>query len=313
MASGVAPGTAFGDERWAEGRPFGLHEASAERWATAPADQSLARDRAIRRGYMKTRAVLFATLASVLVAALTGAPARTQAQERDAKPILKAMSDYVSSQKTIELTFDSDIEVITAQLEKIQFTNSGEVLLSRPDKLRAHRVGGYADVALFFDGKTASVFGRRINGYAQFGAPGSVDQLIEALRAGHGIALPGADLLLSNSYDALVGGVKEARHVGRGVIDGRECEHLAFRNYDTDWQLWVEVGEKPIPRKLVITSKALNNAPQYTLRVKSWMTGVQPPPDAFAFVPPTGAKQLSSDALIELDELPSDIPEGGRR
>ena len=240
-------------------------------------------------------------------------PAMAQPQGSDAKSILKAMSDYVSSQKTIELTFDSDIEVITPQLEKIQFTNSGEALLSRPDKLRAHRVGGYADVALFFDGKTVSVLGKHINGYAQFDAPGSVDQLIAALRAGHGIALPGADLLLSNSYDVLVAGVKEAKHIGRGVIDGRECEHLAFRNFDTDWQLWVEVGEKPIPRKLVITSKTLNNAPQYTLRVKSWKTGVQPAPDAFAFVPPTGAKKLGPDALIELDELPKGIPEGGNQ
>ena len=262
---------------------------------------------------MKTKVVLFATLASVLVAALTAAPARAQAQGSDAKSVLKAMSVYVSSQKTIELTFDSDIEVVTPQLEKIQFTNSGEALLSRPDKLRAHRVGGYADVALFFDGKTVSVLGKNINGYAQFDAPGSVDQLIEALRTGHGIALPGADLLLSNSYDVLVAGVKEAKHIGRGVIDGRECEHLAFRNFDTDWQLWVEVGEKPIPRKLVITSKTVNNAPQYTLRVKGWKTGVQPAPDAFAFVPPTGAKKLSPDALIELDELPQGIPEGGNQ
>ena len=262
---------------------------------------------------MKTKVVLFAMLASVLVAALAAAPARIQAQESDAKSILKAMSDYVSSQKTIELTFDSDIEVITPELEKIQFTNSGEALLSRPDKLRAHRVGGYADVALFFDGKTASVFGKHINGYAQFDAPGSVDQLIEALRAGHGIALPGADLLLSNSYDVLVAGVQEAKHIGRGVIDGRECEHLPFRNFDTDWQLWVEVGEKPIPRKMVITSKTLNNAPQYTVRVKSWKTGVQPAPDAFAFVPPTGAKELSPDALVELDELPPGKPQGGNQ
>ena len=259
---------------------------------------------------MKTKVVLFATLASVLVAALTASPGQDPgAGKRDAKFILKAMSEYVSGQKTIELTFDSDIEVITPQLEKIQFTNSGEALLSRPDKLRAHRVGGYADVTLFFDGKIASVLGKHINGYAQFDAPGSVDQLIEALRAGHGIALPGADLLLSNSYDVLVAGVKEAKHIGRGVIDGRECEHLAFRNQDTDWQLWVEVGKTPIPRKLVITSKTLNNAPQYTLRVKSWKTGVQPAPDAFAFVPPPGAKKFSPDALIDLDELPQGIPD----
>lgn len=69
------------------------------------------------------------------------------ARGSDAKSILKAMSDYVNSQKTIEVTFDSDIEIITPELEKIQFTNSGDILLSRPNRLRAHRVGGYAGVA----------------------------------------------------------------------------------------------------------------------------------------------------------------------
>jgi hypothetical protein len=262
---------------------------------------------------MKTKGVLFAMLAAAFLATLTAAIARAQPQGSDAKPILKMMSDYVSNQKAIAFTFDSDIEIITPQLEKIQFTNSGEALLSRPDKLRAHRVGGYADVALTFDGKTASVFGKHINSYAQFEAPGNVDQLIEALRAGHGIALPGADLLLSNSYEVLVAGVKEAKHIGRGVVDGRECEHLAFRNFDTDWQLWVEVGETPIPRKMVITSKTMNSAPQYTLRVKTWKTDVQPAPDAFAFVPPAGAKKLSPEALIELDELPQGAEEGGKQ
>lgn len=226
------------------------------------------------------------------------------AQKSDARSMLKAMADYVSSQKTIELHFDSDIEVVTPLLEKIQFTNSGDILLSRPDKLRASRVGGYADVALIFDGKTVSIVGRNLNSYAQFAAPGTVDQLFGALRAGHGVALPGADLLLTNSYDVLVAGVKEAKHIGRGVIDGVECEHLAFRNFDTDWQLWVQVGDKPIPRKLVITSKTVNSAPQYTLRVKHWKTDVKPARDAFVFTPQAGATQLPADALVDLDELP---------
>nr|MBS0022414.1 DUF2092 domain-containing protein [Gammaproteobacteria bacterium] len=249
----------------------------------------------------------------VMATALLALGPGAQAQESDAKSILKAMSDYVSSQKTIELTFDSDIEVITPQLEKIQFTSSGEALLRRPDKLRAHRVGGYADVALFFDGKTVSVFGKNLNGYAQFEGPSTVDELIQSLRVGHGVALPGADLLLSRPYEVLVAGVMEAKHIGRGVIDGRECEHLAFRNFDTDWQLWVEAGERPIPRKLVITSKTVSNAPQYTLRVKGWKTGVEPASDAFVFVPPAGAEKLSPDALIGLDELPPGAPAGGKQ
>jgi hypothetical protein len=245
---------------------------------------------------------------------VTASPAvDAQATQGDAKSILSATADYLGSQKSIELTFDSDIEVITPQLEKIQFTSSGEVLLNRPDKLRAHRVGGYADVALYFDGKTASVYGRSISAYAQFDAPGTVDQLIEALRAGHGVALPGADFLLSRPYDVLVADVMEAKHIGRGVIDGVECEHLAFRNFDTDWQLWVEVGDRPIPRKLVITSKTLNSAPQYTFRVKTWKSGFEPAAGAFKFVPPAGAERIDSDALIGLDELPVEAPTGGNQ
>jgi hypothetical protein len=231
----------------------------------------------------------------------------------DARQILKAMTDYLGAQQTISLTFDSDIEVTTPQLEKIQFTNSGEALLQRPDKLRAHRVGGYSDVELVFDGKTVSILGRSNNGYAQVEAPGTVDQLVGSLRAGHGVALPGADLLLTQAYDILTADVMEAKHIGRGVIDGRECEHLAFRNFDTDWQLWVELGDHPIPRKMVITSKTINNAPQYTLRIKDWKTGFEPAPDAFAFVPPPAAEKLSPDALIDLDELPQPAPIGGNQ
>jgi hypothetical protein len=262
---------------------------------------------------MKTRTALSTILVSALAAVLTIAPARAQELENDATAILKAMSDYVGSQKTIALTFDSDIEIITPQLEKIQFTNSGQALLSRPDKLRAHRISGHADVAMFFDGKTVKIYGKHVNGYAQFDAPGSIDQLFHSLREGHGVALPGADLLLSNSYELLVAGVMEAKHIGRGVIDGVECEHLAFRNFDTDWQLWVEAGGQPIPRKMVVTSKTINNAPQYTLRIKSWKTDVDPLPDSFTFTPPADAKKLDHNALIEFDELPPGAPEGGNQ
>jgi hypothetical protein len=260
--------------------------------------------------------VAAAAIAAMTLTFMVPNAARAQAataQQDDARTILKVMSDYVSSQQTIELTFDSDIEVITPQLEKIQFTNSGEALVSRPDKLRAHRVGGYADVALYFDGKTASVFGKNVNGYAQFAAPGTLDQLFAALRAGHGVALPGADFLLSNPYAALVAEVMEAKHIGRGVIDGVECEHLAFRNFDTDWQLWVEVGANPIPRKVVITSKTINGAPQYTFRVKSWKTGFEPPAGAFTFTPPAGVAKLDPNNLIFLDELPPEAPTGANQ
>jgi hypothetical protein len=253
---------------------------------------------------------LLPALASLLIGT-TGA-AQTAPTAADAKAVLKSSAAFISSLKTLELEFDSDIEAVTPELEKIQFTNSGSLTLSRPNKLWAHRVGGYADVALYFDGKTATVHGRNIDAYAQFAAPGTVDDLIEALRAGHGIAVPGADLLLSQPYEALVADVLEAKHIGRGVVDGVECEHLAFRNFDTDWQIWVEVGDRPFPRKLVITSKTIAGAPQYTLRVKRWKSGFTADPAMFQFTPPAGARRIEADQLIGLDELPPEAPAGAR-
>jgi hypothetical protein len=279
------------------------------------------RDERKRRHEMKTRPERRhptrsrgRSLVSLLLAvgALALAPGAA-AQGGDAKAILKAMSAYVSGQETIELTLDSNIEVITPALEKIQFTSSGEVLLSRPDKLRTHRASGHNDVTMTFDGKTVSVVSKSLDGYAQFESPGTLDRLIEVLRAGYGVALPAADLLKTNSYELLVAGVLEAKHIGRGVVGGVLCEHLAFRNVDTDWQLWVEAGEKPIPRKMVITSKTMNSAPQYTVVVKTWKTGVPPAPGAFAFVPTPNAKKLDPNALVDLDELPQGAPAGATR
>lgn len=236
------------------------------------------------------------------------------AQQQDAKAVLKAMSQYVGSQKSVALTFDSDIEVITPQLEKIQFTNSGDVLLQRPDKLRTHRVSGYSDVTLVFDGKTANVYSKRANAWAPLavGNVSNVDQLLAALRSG-GVAMPGADLLLTNSYEVLVADVQDAKYMGRGMIDGVECEHLAFRNFDTDWQLWIEVGERPIPRKLVITSKTINAAPQYTIRIKSWKPATTLSADAFTFVPAAGMTKLTPEELSELDEIPPSAPVGATK
>ncbi|MET4690888.1 hypothetical protein ABIA19_006149 [Sinorhizobium fredii] len=256
-----------------------------------------------RRACLAFRRV--ARLMSVTFLLALSVPWPMRAEEADARKVLKAMSDYVTGQQHVQLKYDVDIEVITPHLEKLQFASSGEAALSRPDKLRVTRTGGYTDVELVFDGKTVSVLGKDSNTFAQIELPGSLDQMIDRLRAEHSIEMPGADLLLSNMYDELIAGVIEAKHIGHGVVDGIECEHLAFRNQETDWQLWVERGPAPIPRKYVITSKTMAAAPQYTLRIKSWDTDTPPDAKSFAFAPPQGAKSVEFNALADVGELPA--------
>jgi len=250
--------------------------------------------------------------AAIGVAMIAQSPARADNSD-DAMTILKTMSGYIDAQASIALRYDSDIEVITPYLQKLQFSSSGQVLLDRPNKLHATRQGGYADVDVYFDGKRATVYGNNINAFASQDVEGTIDQLIDGLRGDLGIDAPGADLLFSRSFEGMTADVLEARHIGRGVVDGVECEHLAFRNAETDWQIWIEIGPKPIPHKYVITSKTMAGAPQYTLRISGWRSNTQPPADAFAFKPPAGAKQIDLSALSGIDEVPPGSPMGVKR
>ena len=235
------------------------------------------------------------------------------AENGDAETMLKGMADYVASQKTLSVTFDSDIEVITNNLQKIQFTSSGQVQPSRPDKLRATRTGGYRDVEIVFDGKTLTVNNKDGKDYAQIEAAGTAEELIDVLREKHGVVAPGADLLLTNAFNVMMTDVVEAAVIGKGVVDGVECDHLAFRNVETDWQIWIESGAKPIPRKYVITSKGIGAAPQYTLRIKDWKTDAPAAADAFAFTPPPGANKVALEALINFDEVPHGTVAGANK
>ena len=71
------------------------------------------------------------------------------------------------------------------------------------------------------------------------------------------------------------------------------------------------VGARPIPRKYVITSKAIGGAPQYTLRIKEWKADV--PADAFAFKPDTSAKKIALGDLGDIDEVPHGVAKAGAK
>ena len=258
---------------------------------------------------------LIQSLASTALVTAFIAFAAQSARADDAAKFLKAMTDYTAAQKSISASFDSDIEVVTPELEKIQFTSSGKLQLTRPDKLRISRTGGYTDVQLVYDGKTVSIYGNNAKAYAQTDLAGTIDQLVDVIQAKSGAAMPGTDLLLSNAYDELMSNVILASHIGQGVIDGVECEHLAFRGVDTDWQIWIESGARPVPRKYVITSKTVAGAPQYTLRIKDWKTDAISEADAFVFKPPPGVTKvdLDSDVMAEFDELPPGTPSGAKK
>jgi len=240
-----------------------------------------------------------------------GTPSGVRAGEADAKNLVKAMSDYMAAQKAISFTYDANLEVVTKDHQKLALLSSGTVTLNRPDKIRATRHGGFADVEMLFDAKTLTLLGKNANLYAQIDIPGTVDHLIDELKNKHNRPLPAADLIMGNVYDQLMPHVIDVKDLGSGVIGGVECDHLAFRTEDVDWQIWIAHGDRPYPCQYVITSKLIDDGPQYSIQVRNWKTGDEVAADDFSFKNPTMAKKIDLKDIPEMDELPKNFVIGG--
>ena len=262
------------------------------------------------------RARYFAAIVSAAALTLmigSGMPSGARADETAAKSLFKAMSDYLAAQKAISFSYDTNLEVVTKDDQKLAVASSGTMTLNRPDKARATRHGGFADIELVFDGKTMSLLGKTANVYGQVDVPGTIDHLIDELRDKYKRPVPGADLILSNVYDQLMPLVVNAKDLGSGVIGGIECDHLAFRTEEVDWQIWIAQGARPYPCRYVITSKRVTNGPQYSVQIGNWKTGNEVASDDFSFKNTTNAKRMDLKDLPEADELPDIFEIGGSK
>ena len=248
--------------------------------------------------------------ACALAAAALWTTGSAHADDAPIKALVKSMSDFLAAQKSISFDMETDLEIVTTDGQRLSLASSGAIELSRPDKIRAERKGGFADVEAVYDGKTLSLLGKNLNLYAQIPVSGDIDHLVSELRDKYGRPLPAADLLMSNSYDQIMTNAKDVKYLGPGVILGQMCELIAMRNDDVDLQLWIAQGDKPYPCRYTITSHTIPGQPQYSVEIWNWKSGTDAGTADFTFTPPAGAQAVDPAKLTDTDELPSHLAPG---
>jgi hypothetical protein len=230
------------------------------------------------------------------VVALATLPVAAQAQSAgvapEAKQILKASTDFLASQQRFTADTRNTLEIVLKSGQKIEFNSTGRQSVQRPNKLRAERTGDLVEQVFVYDGQSLTLYNPQDKIYAQVAAPGTLEDMLDFARTKLDIVAPAGDLVYKNAYDILMDGVTDGIVVGKAVIEGILCDHLAFRAPQVDWQIWIQQGAQPLPRKIVITTLDLPNAPQFAITVTKW--NLQPIFDAqtFTFMPQAGMKQI---------------------
>ena len=99
--------------------------------------------------------------------------------------------------------------------------------------------------------------------------------------------------------------------IGPSEIGGVTCGHYAFRQDGLDWQVWIQMGDYPLPRKLVLTTMTDEARPQYVATF-TWNLAPSFNDAAFTFVPPKGAGRVVLERTQEVGACHDDEDEDSR-
>ena len=214
--------------------------------------------------------------------------------EAQAMAVLKRMTAFLTQAQRFSVTVDTGFDVVQDSGQKIEFGETRQMVLRRPDRLRieATKRNG-AKNGMVFDGKDIAVFNTKENVYATAASPGTVDNAIAYFLTDLDMRLPLADWLDSQLTKTLPERVRAAAYVESSQIAGVPCDHLALRGDEADVQLWVAQGNQPLPRRLVITYKREEGRPQFWAQFGEWNLAPEVPDTLFVFTPPAGAVKIA--------------------
>lgn len=245
--------------------------------------------------------------ALALALALVAAGARSQAPSdvpaAEAAPLLdpealaiaRRAGEFLRESKRFSLSAESGYEVVQEDGSKLEFGSTRRYVVQRPDRVRVEtqpRDG--ARRLTLFDGRTFVQADLGENAYARADLKEArdIDFLIDLVRERLDTPLPLAELLRNDPREAIEDSLEAAVVVGTERLRGADTEHVALRNPDADLQLWIERGERPLVRRLVITYRDVEGQPSFWADLDDWSFAPEIAADTFRFAPPEGAERV---------------------
>ena len=257
--------------------------------------------------------------ALVLLGCLVMAPAaraadptakKPPAVDPDAVAALKNMGAFLRAQNAFSVTAEASTDDLLPSGQKIQYDGVAHLMVRRPNRLRADVEGDRRTQRIYYDGSNFTILDPRTGYFASFSAPPTLAELVDVAESRYGIDLPLADLFYWGSDKSNTASIKSAVNLGPSVVKGVNCVHYAFRQPDVDWQIWIEQGDKPLPRKMVITTLGERSQPEHEVLL-TWDLAPQLADDSFVFTAPPGAQKIDFQPVAAAAGTPRAHPHSG--
>jgi hypothetical protein len=219
-------------------------------------------------------------------------PEKAPAPEPDPRQVLHQMCDFLRSQPQFTYKAEAADDQVYAGGKKLQYGMEMETMMRRPDRLRVNAEGDLVHKQFFFDGKSITLYDRDHNVYGVMAAPADIEGALEKANRDFGLRVALSDLASPNLCELINKRVEHPLYVGLHKVRGVPCHHLSFDSEGAQLQVWVDAGEKPVPRKVVLTHKQTAGSPQWSAYLTDWNFSPQLADDLFVFTPPPGAEKI---------------------
>jgi len=198
-----------------------------------------------------------------------------------AAEILQNMSYFLGSKD--QYTFKAEImfDQLVNSNRKIQYSAEEKVYIKKNGNFTIEYISDLGGYKLWFEAGKTTILELPTKLFSTATLPATIDQALKKLKEEYNFTPALSDLLFINTFRALTANVQSGSYFGSSKVFGVRCDHLAFVQQNIDWQIWVESGKRPIPRKLVITYKDLPGAPQFIAILRDWV--IDRPITNFAF------------------------------
>jgi hypothetical protein len=241
---------------------------------------------------MKNKRTILAALCGVFAVGLAFAADRaTSSVSSEADQLLRATCTKLAAAKAFSVNVEVWEDVVVLG-HKVATTKTMEVQVRHPDRLQVEIRSPKRNRGLWYDGKTLTLLDRVRNLYASVAVPDTIDKVLDVAHDRYGIDFPLEDLFVNDPYASAMEGIKGGVYFGKVTILGTPCQHIAFSTDQVDWQLWIEDGPNPLPRKAVITYKQEATAPQFTAIFSNWKLKSDLPDKTFVFTPPKDSAKI---------------------
>lgn len=253
------------------------------------------------------RTARYVTLALTVAAALSQTALDAHAQNGEDPPVidpaamtaLDRMSTYLRTLTAFRVQGTGTTEEVLEDGQKVQTTHTADLIASRPNRLRVVVENDRGPRTLIYDGASFTLWAPRTGYYATVPAPPSIGELAIELEDKYDIELPLVDLFRFGTTEAQAAAITAAKDLGPVQIDGTTTQHYAFRQDGLDWQVWIQNGDFPLPRKIVLTTLTDEARPQHSV-VYNWDLAPSFNESAFVFTAPPNSKRIT---LADVDAM----------